>query len=162
MNSIGVVWRQSSPDVILQEEEGSPSKRKPRRNINIKSYSYNSLKRILSLTTIVGCISISCISILKQSFATNYETYHQQLLTRHMEYDVGVSEGESEKAVTYCKAYKWAETTENNETLDEEYDFFANVVSVFADNGIQLLLNQGSLLGARRHFSFITWDIQGK
>jgi len=159
MNSIGVVWRQSSPDVILQEEEGSPSKRKPRRNI--KSYSYNSLKRILSLTTIIGCISISCISILKQSFATNYETNHQQLLTRHMEYDVGVSEGESEKAVTYCKAYKWQETIENK-TLDAAYDFFANVVNTFADNGIQLLLNQGSLLGARRHFSFIPWDVQGK
>ena len=61
--------------------------------------------------------------------------------------------------VHYCKAYKWKETT-GNETLDAEYDFFANVINKFADNGIQLLLNQGSLLGAARHFSFVPWDVQ--
>ena len=110
-------------------------------------------KRILSLSTIVLA---GCISILK--IAKNYET-NQQFTSTSSATINSKSYAAPDPNVHYCKAYKWKETT-GNETLDAEYDFFANVINEFADNGIQILLNQGSLLGAARHFNFISWDVQ--
>jgi hypothetical protein len=58
-----------------------------------------------------------------------------------------------------CEATRWMSKSANvAESI--EYDFFANIVNQFASHGIQLLLSQGSLLGARRHFGFIPWDEQ--
>ena len=112
-------------------------------------------KRILSLSTIVlaGCISTYILKI------ANYETNQQFTSSATINSNIGRSYAAPDPNVQYCKAYKWKETT-GNETLDAEYDFFANVINEFADNGIQILLNQGSLLGAARHFNFIFWDIQ--